>query len=87
MKDILWVEAYDIYAMIKTQAGQYLLSHSLKAVEKKFPSTHFIRVHRSFIVNKEKIDAIEENDLIIAGTPIPVGKTYRDGLMKKLSVL
>ena len=87
LKDILWVEAYDIYAMIKTSAGQYLLSHSLKTVEEKFPSTHFIRVHRSFIVNKEKIDAIEENDLIIAGTPIPVGKTYRDGLMKKLSVL
>ena len=87
LKDILWVEAYDIYAMIKTSAGQYLLSHSLKAVEEKFPSSHFIRVHRSFIVNKEKIDAIEENDLIIAGTPIPVGKTYRDGLMKKLSVL
>ena len=87
LKDILWVEAYDIYAMIKTQAGQYLLSHSLKTVEEKFPSSHFIRVHRSFIVNKEKIDAIEESDLIIAGTPIPVGKTYRDGLMKKLSVL
>ena len=87
LKDILWVEAYDIYAMIKSSTGQYLLSHSLKAVEEKFPSSHFIRVHRSFIVNKEKIDAIEESDLIIADTPIPVGKTYRDGLMKKLSVL
>lgn len=87
LKDILWVEAYDIYAMIKTLAGQYLLSHSLKAVEEKFPSSHFIRVHRSFIVNKEKIDAIEESNLIVAGTTIPVGKTYRDSLMKKLSVL
>ena len=87
LKEILWIEAYDIYAMIKTAAGQYLLSHSLKVVEEKFPSSHFIRVHRSFIVNKEKIDAIEESDLIIAGTPIPVGKTYREGLMKKLSVL
>jgi DNA-binding LytR/AlgR family response regulator len=87
LRDILWVEAFDIYAMIKTPAGQYLLSHSLKAVEEKFPSSHFIRVHRSFLVNKEKIDAIEETDLIIAATPIPVGKTYREGLMKKLSVL
>ncbi len=87
LKEIFWIEAYDIYAMIKTATGQYLLSHSLKVVEEKFPSSHFIRVHRSFIVNKEKIDAIEESDLIIAGTPIPVGKTYRDNLMKKLSVL
>lgn len=87
LKDILWVEAYDIYAMIKTTAGKYLLSHSLKAVEEKFPSSHFIRVHRSFLVNKDKIDAIETTDLIIADTAIPVGKTYREGLMKKLSVL
>ncbi len=87
LKDILWVEAFDIYAMIKTAAGQYLLSHSLKVVEEKFPSSHFIRVHRSFLVNKEKIDAIEESDLIIADTAIPIGKTYREGLMKKLSVL
>jgi len=87
LKDILWIEAYDIYAMIKTAADQYLLSHSLKVIEEKFPSSHFIRVHRSFIVNKDKIDAIEESDLIIAATAIPVGKTYREALMKKLSVL
>ncbi len=87
LKDILWVEAYDIYAMIKSTTGQYLLSQSLKAVEEKFPATHFIRAHRSYLVNKEKIDAIEENDIIITGTHIPVGKTYREGLMKKLSIL
>ena len=87
LKDILWVEAYDIYAMIKAVTGQYLLSHSLKTVEEKFPSSHFIRVHRSYLVNKDKIDAIEESDLVIADTRIPVGKTYREPVMKKLSIL
>ncbi len=87
LKDILWVEAYDIYAMIKTPNGQYLLSHSLKTVEEKFPSSHFIRVHRSYLVNKDKIDAIEESDLVIADIRIPVGKTYKDGVMKKLAIL
>lgn len=87
LKDILWVEAYDIYAMIKTQTGQHLLSHSLKTVEEKFPPANFIRVHRSFLVNKEKIDAIEENDLLIYNTRIPIGKTYRENLMNKLSFL
>jgi DNA-binding LytR/AlgR family response regulator len=87
LAEILWVEAYDIYAMIKTPAGQFLLNHSLKAVEEKFPPTHFIRVHRSYLVNKEKIHAIEENDLIIDTTRIPIGKTYREELMKRLSFL
>ncbi len=87
LKDILWVEAYDIYAMVKTTTGQYLLSHSLKSVEEKFPNGDFIRVHRSFFVNKHKIDAIDENNLIIENSPVPIGKTYRESLMKKLSVL
>lgn len=87
LKDILWVEAYDIYAMIKTPNGQYLLSHSLKTVEERFPSSHFIRVHRSYLVNKDKIDAIEESDLVIADAYIPIGKTYREGVMKKLAFL
>jgi DNA-binding LytR/AlgR family response regulator len=87
LKDILWIEAYDIYAMIKTATGQFLLSHSLKVVEEKFPSSHFIRVHRSYLVNKEKIEAIEENELVIGDKHIPIGKTYRDALMKKLSIL
>ncbi len=87
LKDILWAEAYDVYTMIKTLNNQYLLSHSLKVVEEKFPSSNFIRSHRSYLVNKDKIDAIEENNLIIANTPIPIGKTYKEGVMKKLSIL
>lgn len=87
LTDILYVEAYDIYAMIKTSSGQHLLSHSLKTVEEKFPSSKFIRVHRSYLVNIDKIEAIEENDLIISQLRIPIGKTYRDHLMNKLSFL
>lgn len=87
LQNILWIEAYDIYAMIHTATGKYLLNHSLKIVEEKFPPQKFVRAHRSFIVNIDKIDAIEENDLIIHNTPIPVGKTYRDKLMSRLSFL
>ncbi len=87
LSDILYIEAFDIYAMIKTSGGQYLLSQSLKSVEEKFPSAKFIRVHRSYLVNIDKIEAIEENDLIISGMRIPIGKTYREQLMNKLSFL
>jgi DNA-binding LytR/AlgR family response regulator len=87
LKNVLWIEAHDIYAMIHTETGKYLLNNSLKIVEEKFPLQKFIRVHRSFIVNIDKIDAIEENDLIINKIAIPVGKTYRDKLMNRLSIL
>ncbi len=87
LKDILWMEASDIYSMIHTATEKYLLNHSLKTIEEKFPAKKFIRVHRSFIVNIDRIGAIEENDLILSGARIPIGKTYRDGLMRKLAVL
>ncbi len=87
LKDILWIEASDIYALLCTADGKYLLTSSLKAIEEKFPASKFIRVHRSFIVNLEKIDAIEEDDIIIGETRIPIGKTYRDKLMMRLSFL
>ena len=87
LKDILWIEAYDIYAMLHTETQKYLLNNSLKIVEEKFPANKFIRVHRSFIVNTDKIEAIEESDLIINKIPIPVGKTYRDKLMDRLLFL
>ncbi|MDP1764741.1 MAG: response regulator [Sediminibacterium sp.] len=87
LKDILWVEASDIYAQVVTPAGKHLLNTSLKVVEEKFPSAKFLRVHRSYIVNLDKIDAIEEDDLIIVQQRIPVGKTYKEKLMNRLSFL
>lgn len=87
LKDILWVEASDIYALVVTNVGKHLLNTSLKVVEEKFPFTKFLRVHRSYIVNLEKIDAIEEDDLIILQQRIPVGKTFKERLMNKLSFL
>ena len=87
LKDILWIEASDIYTLISTATGKHLLNTSLKVVEEKFSSAKFIRVHRSYIVNLEKIDALEEDDIIIGEARIPIGKTYREKLMTRLSFL
>lgn len=87
LKDILWIEASDIYALICTISGKHLLNTSLKMVEEKFPVSKFIRVHRSYIIHLDKIEAIEEDHLIINKNKIPIGKTYRDKLMARLSFL
>lgn len=85
--DILWIEAEDIYAIIVTKTGKYILSQPLKNIEERLPSLHFMRVHRSFIVQLDKIQAIEENDLIIEGKHIAIGKTFKDKLMNRLAFL
>jgi DNA-binding LytR/AlgR family response regulator len=87
IKDIWYVEAYDIYAQLATPTGSFLISQSLKVVEERFPSSHFMRVHRSYLVNLSMIEAIEENELIIGTKKIPIGKTYREALMKRLQFM
>lgn len=85
--DILWIEAKDIYALIVTKSGKYILSQSLKNIEERLATEQFMRVHRSFIVQLDKIDAIEESDLIVDGTYIAIGKTFKDKLMNKLAFM
>lgn len=87
ISDILWIEAEDIYAIIVTQNGKFILSQPLKNVEERLPAEYFMRVHRSFIVQIDKIQAIEDNDLIINQKLIPIGKTFKEKLMSKLAFL
>ncbi len=85
--DILWIEAKDIYSIIVTKMGKYILSQPLKNIDERLSPQQFMRVHRSFIVQLEKIQAIEENDLIIEGQHIAIGKTYKEKLMNRLAFM
>ncbi|WP_448519863.1 LytR/AlgR family response regulator transcription factor [Rhodoflexus sp.] len=85
--EVLWVEASDIYSEIHTRSGKYIVNYPLKVIEEKFPESLFFRVHRSFLINLQSIDALEDNELIINGQRIPIGKTYRSRLMEKLEIM
>jgi hypothetical protein len=86
-QDILWIEALDNYVIIKTVSKeQFILHSSMKDIEAKLPQPNFARVHRSYIVQLEKIAALEENACIIDGNRIPIGKSYKDNLMNRLNL-
>lgn len=86
-QDILWIEALDNYVIIKTASKeQYILHSSMKDIEAKLPPLNFARVHRSYILQLEKINALEENACIIDGNRIPIGKSYKDNLMSRLNM-
>jgi DNA-binding LytR/AlgR family response regulator len=87
LKDILWVEAYDNYSFIITPGHKYLISSTLKEMETKLPHNAFVRTHRSYIVNLEKVDAFEEGSLIINEKSIPIGKSFRKELMTKFNII
>ncbi|MEH0154723.1 response regulator transcription factor [Limibacter armeniacum] len=85
--DILYIQANDIYATVVTAEGQYLVNYSLKHLEQQLPSLPFYRTHRSFIVNLDRVSGLEDGHLLIGDNTIPVGKTYREELMKHFRVL
>lgn len=86
-QDILWIEALDNYVIIKTNnKEQFILHSSMKDIEAKLPPLNFARIHRSYIIQIDKINALEENACIIDGNRIPIGKSYKDNLMSRLNL-
>ncbi|MDX5418344.1 MAG: response regulator [Hymenobacteraceae bacterium] len=85
--DILWVEAYDNYSFIVTAEQKYLVSSTLKDMEHKLPSANFVRVHRSYIANLDKVEALEENSVVFSKGDIPIGKSYKKTLMSRFNII
>lgn len=84
---ILWVEAFGDYIKIHIEEKTHTIYSTLKKMEDKLDKNKFVRVHRSFIVNISKITNIDPNNLEINKRIIPVSGTYREDLLKRISVL
>lgn len=87
--DIYFVEALKDYVQVVTKDQKYTIHATMKDVEKKMSSKTFQRVHRSFIVNLDKIEAIVGGDLLMqdVNKEIPVGGNYREELGQRINVL
>jgi DNA-binding LytR/AlgR family response regulator len=85
--EILWVEAYDNYSFIVTVDQKYLVSSTLKDMEHKLPSNNFVRVHRSYIANLDKVEALEESAVVFSKGDIPIGKSYKKALMSRFNII
>ena len=85
--EVLWIEALENYMTINTGGGKHVIHITMKALEDKLASEEFIRVHRSFIVRKDKIESIIDDRIVIGKKHIPVGRTYKKELNNKLNLL
>ena len=83
--EVRYVEALGDYVHIVTDQSKLILHSTMKAVEERFPSNRFVRVHRSFIVNLNRIQALEDNSANVEGKLIPVGQTYLREVMQRLN--
>lgn len=87
LEEVDWIEAFGDYVKIKTSKKLYTVYSTLTRVEGKLPDNEFIRVHRSFVVNVNKIDKIDQNALQIGEQSIPIGNSHRKKLLSYLNLL
>lgn len=84
---INYIEANGDYATISTTEKNYTIYSTMKSLEDKIKNDSFVRVHRSFIININKINDIEDNTLLINKKIIPIGASYKNVLMKRLNIV
>ena len=85
--DILYIESVGDYVKYITASKHYLTHSTLKAVEEKMNREHFMKVHRSYIVNLHKIKDIQDYSLVIEGKVIPISKVHRPDIMQRIKVV
>lgn len=77
LDDIIYVEGLKDYVKICTKDNSIMTLMNIKTLEQALPPELFMRVHRSFIVNKSKIRVIERNRIVFGNVYIPISETYK----------
>jgi len=86
-ESIKLVEAKGDYILIKTEGKNYTVHSTMKKIEEKLPDDLFLKIHRSYIINTKKIIDIEDNSVLIDNDVIPVSRSNRPELIKRLNLL
>jgi len=87
IQSIYLVEAKGDYIYLKTDNKNYTVHSTLKKIEEKLPDHMFLKIHRSYIININKIIDIEDNSVLIEKDIVPVSRSNRPELMKRLNLL
>jgi len=86
LDDILYIESLREYVKITTRDKAILTKIQLGEIEEMLATNNFLRVHRSFIVSKNKIESFSPSEIEINGTQIPVGRNYKELVMANLQI-
>lgn len=87
IQDIMYVEAVGSYTKIHTDSRSHVLSINLKAFERKLGQANFIRVHRSYLVNVARIEAINGNLIYIGNTTIPISSSQKSEVLQRFRII
>jgi DNA-binding LytR/AlgR family response regulator len=85
--DILFLEGLRDYVAIHTTKGKILSLQSLRTFEERLPFNNFLRIHKSYIIAIKQINFLEKNRVVILDQYLPVGDTYKEGLLRSIQAI
>ena len=87
MSEILYIEADDNSTHVHALHRSYTVPRMLKEVLDQLPAGRLERVHRSYAVNLDRVKAISDNGLHVGERWLPIGRSFRGVVMKRLRML
>jgi len=85
-EDLVYIEGQKAYVTFHTKKKNITALASLRDLEEQLPSSHFLRIHKSYIVSIHEIESLEGNQVEIGGTRLSVGKSYRPDVDKVFGI-
>lgn len=86
-KEILYIKSDGVYAEIFTSEKKLLIRETLKHLLNILPTDSFYQLHRSYIVNIHKIDAVNSEYVLIQKEHLPISRTNREEFLKRLNII
>lgn len=83
-KDVLYVEAMQNYCIIHVPDRKMITYITFSGLESQLPSYKFLKVHKSFLVSLDKIKSVDSNEIIIANSRIPISRSLKEEVMKRI---
>ena len=84
LDDIQYIEGLKEYVSYFTKEKRIIVLQSLKSIEETLPADRFIRIHRSYIVPIRKIKTLDGNQVQIGDKLIPIGRSYKEEVLKRV---
>jgi DNA-binding LytR/AlgR family response regulator len=84
LNDIKWVEALGDYIKLVTNEGNIVILSTMKSFEKQLPEDKFLRIHKSYIVNLEKVEKFNSKNIEVDGRQVPLSRNKKNELMEAL---
>ncbi len=85
--DVLYIESMGDYVRFVTNDKKYIVHNTIKNLEEKLNRKAFMKIHRSYIVNIQKVDNIRENALFIRGIELAISKAHKAEVIQRINII